>query len=308
MGRIPRFVIALGLALQLGACATSSSVEEDSDSLDELTLEDEVPEAEAQAEAQAETQPSPETPAPVIAAAETPPLTEQVMTPPERSEPVEQAETPATPPADSNLAATQTPPAGASSSVTRTRSGRNHSLPFYLQKRTTLALQLSGNLKNALGTETALSGGTTLSETRGGNLSLEFQPPWTQAIGVIGLGAQFSYYQNTAVTRLLGYGALASYQARFHPNQWVVPVVGYSMNTLNYQLTSGSTGTLSASGLTYGLRFFLSAADPGAAAELYNGFNVSRVYLTLESGTSSASNADLSLSGRTTSFGLRFEL
>jgi len=181
----------------------------------------------------------------------------------------------------------------------RRRSGRNHSIPFYLQKKTWLGVQFSGALSNALGSSSLAA--------KGGTLSIELQPPWTQVIGIIGLGANFSYLKSDSATRLLGYGAQFSYQARWFPNQWVVPVVTYSLNSLQYELAAGASGTLSTPGLTYGARFFLSALDPGAAAEFYNGYKVSRAYLTIETGNTSASNADLSLGGRSTRIGLRFE-
>jgi hypothetical protein len=201
------------------------------------------------------------------------------MNPPER--PNEAAATPSVPPSP------------------RRRSGRNHSIPFYLQKKTWLGVQFSGALSNALGSSSLAA--------KGGTLSFEFQPPWTQVIGIIGLGANFSYFKSEAATRLLGYGAQFSYQARWFPNQWIVPVVTYSLNSLQYALAGGASGTLSTPGLTYGARLFLSALDPGAAAEFYNGYKVARAYLTIETGTQNASNADLSLGGRATTLGLRLE-
>ena len=198
-------------------------------------------------------------------------------------------------------AATDTAPATTPSATPapRRRSGRNHSIPFYLQKKTWLGVQFSGALSNALGSSSLAA--------KGGTLSVELQPPWTQVIGIIGLGANFSYFKSDAATRLLGYGAQFSYQARWFPNQWIVPVVTYSLNSLQYALSGGASGTLSTPGLTYGARLFLSALDPGAAAEFYNGYKVSRAYLTIETGTQNASNADLSLGGRATTLGLRLE-
>ena len=110
-----------------------------------------------------------------------------------------------------------------------------------------------------------------------------------------------------STSRITAYGAQISYQAKWFTNQWIVPVAGYSLDQVNYQLTSGATGTLASPGLFYGAHLSLSALDPDAAAELYSGYDVTRVYLTVELSSRNANDANLALSGKSTSFGLRFE-
>jgi hypothetical protein len=178
----------------------------------------------------------------------------------------------------------------------RPKSGRDHSIPYYLQKRPVFALQLSGVAHE--------------SETLGnaGELALEVQPPWTQVIGVISVGGHLRYHLADAGSRLIGYGVRAAYQAKWFARQWLVPVVGYSYDRTQYSLSGGASGTLASPAVFYGVRFFLSEADPAAAAELYNGLGVSRAYLSFETSEKTAANADLSLAGRATTVGLRFEL
>ncbi len=175
------------------------------------------------------------------------------------------------------------------------KSGRDHSMPYYLQKRPVLAVQLSGVVSEAPTAGNAAE------------LALEVQPPWTQAIGVISVGGHLRYHLAESGSSLIGYGARAAYQAKWFSRQWVVPVVGYSYDRTRYSLEGGASGTLASPALFYGVRLFLSEADPAAAAELYNGMGVTRAYLSLEISQKSASNADLSLAGRSTTVGLRFE-
>lgn len=188
----------------------------------------------------------------------------------------------------------------------RARSNRDHSIPYYLQRRPVLALQIGGALNSALGADSTVAG-ESLDSARSFEISGDFQPPWVQAIGVLAFGVHVKHHIASQVSRITGYGAQAGYQAKWFTNQWVVPMVRYSLETLNYKLTSGTTGSLSAPGLTYGALLFLSAADPAAAAEFYNGYGISRAYLAIETGQKSASNASFTLSGRVTSVGLRFE-
>ncbi len=193
------------------------------------------------------------------------------------------------------------------SRLTRRRSSRDYSTPYYLQKRPLFALQLSGSSRAALGADSVIAG-QALDGARGLETGLEVQPRWIQAVGVISLGLNAGYHRSSAADRLLVYGLRGAYQAKWFTNQWVVPVIGYSMGKVAYKLPSGSSGSIPSAGLFYGLRFFLSAADPDAAAEFYNGYDVSRVYLTLETTQRSGADSNLSLAGRSTSVGLRFEL
>ncbi|MFN7685618.1 MAG: hypothetical protein ACK5QT_09430 [Oligoflexia bacterium] len=186
------------------------------------------------------------------------------------------------------------------------RSGIDHSIPYYLQKRPTWAFQFSGSWTQALGSE-ARAGNSSLTSSRSGELAIEYQPPWVQALGVLSGGVHVRYHSASAAKRLLGYGGRLAYQAKWFTNQWVVPVAGYSLDQVYYELNSGAQGTLANPGIFYGLRFFLSAADPGAAAELYNSLGVTRTYLSVELFDRQASNADLTLSGRTLAIGLRME-
>lgn len=186
------------------------------------------------------------------------------------------------------------------------RSNRDHSIPYYLQKRPIIALQIGGALNSALGAESTIQG-ASLDSTTSVEVSADFQPPWIQAFGVVAVGVHARHHITSQASRITGYGAQAAYQAKWFTNQWVVPVVRYSLDTLNYKLSGGGTGSLSDPGLTYGALLFLSAADPGAAAEFYNGYGISRVYLALETGQKSASDASFVLSGRVTTASLRFE-
>ena len=188
----------------------------------------------------------------------------------------------------------------------RPKSNRDHSVPYYLQRRPSLALELSSALSSALGASSTI-GGTSLSSVRSFEFSGDVQPPFLQAIGVVSLGVHVRHHLTSEASRITGYGAQLGYQAKWFTNQWVVPMVSYSLDTLNYELNSGTQGTLQDPGLSYGVLLCISAADPAAAAEFYNGFGVTRTYLSIQTYQKSASNTDLTLSGRVTSLGLRVE-
>jgi hypothetical protein len=142
----------------------------------------------------------------------------------------------------------------------------------------------------------------------------EYQPQALQSFGVLSVGASLGLYNTSpagaltdSLGGLLSYGYQARYQAYFIRNQWVVPTIGFGGEWVRYNLKSGATGTVSTTGIFYGAMLLLSAFDSATASELYANTGVSRVYLLAEARSRSGSDANLTLSGQSYFFGLRFE-
>jgi hypothetical protein len=196
----------------------------------------------------------------------------------------------------------------------RTRkSARDYSIPYYQQKRPQWALELAAAARSGFGSEGRLAGASS-SGVRSFQILGEYQPLWFQSAGVLGLGVSAGLYSTDPANQvtsnlagLLSYGIQARYEARFIRNQWVVPTIGYAAEWVKYSLRSGASGTVDAGGIFYGAMLLLSAFDEASAAEMYANLGVSRVYLLAESRSREGTDANLTLSGRSYFFGLRFE-
>lgn len=193
------------------------------------------------------------------------------------------------------------------------RSKRDYSVPFYQQKRPQWALELAAAVRSGFGSEGSLTG-TRSDGLRSFQVLGEYQPEWFQSIGVLGVGISAGLYTTDPTNQvtnnlsgLLSYGFQARYQARWIRNQWIVPTIGYSSEWIRYALKSEASGTVNAGGIFYGAMLLLSAFDEGSAAELYASLGVSRVYLIAESRSREGADLNLSLSGHSYFFGLRFE-
>ncbi len=205
----------------------------------------------------------------------------------------------------------EAPPASATRSVRRR--GRDFSVPYYQQKKPRWALQIAASARSALGASSGI-GAADAASLRGLQIQGDYQPEWAQEVGVLAVGASLGVYttspSNTITSSLAGllsYGYNLRYEARYLRNQWVVPTLGFSGDWLRYNLKSGASGTVGSHGLTYGAMILLSALDEASAAEMYNGYGISRVYLLAEGRQRSGSDSALTLAGTSYFFGLRFE-
>jgi hypothetical protein len=134
--------------------------------------------------------------------------------------------------------------------------------------------------------------------------------PW----GSIGLGASIALYNTlplneitSSIGGLASLGYQARYEAQYWPNQWIVPMIGYSGEWVRFQLTNENSGVASTQGLFFGGMLLLSAFDEGAASEMYTNYGISRTYLFAELRNRGGSQDGITFDGRSYFFGLRFE-
>jgi hypothetical protein len=144
-------------------------------------------------------------------------------------------------------------------------------------------------------------------------MEYDYQPAFLQSIGVIGIGPSIAFYPifGTGVTEtafsLWSVGAHIRYQARFFRQQVVVPVVGYNLDYFTYRFRTASNGSMILQGPVFGAWILLNMFEPSSAAQLYVDYKISRSYLVAEMRLLSGSDVNLSITGSSLYFGLRFE-
>lgn len=176
---------------------------------------------------------------------------------------------------------------------------RDRRYPYVQTARPKWALELTGGF--------ALPGGSFAMG--GGALRAEWQPPWTQAGGILSIGPALDY-----TLGLLGggIGGVIRYQARYFRNQPIVPFGGYTaLCYISSTSLADPTAQLSASlvhGPFVGGQIFLNFFDQDAASEFYVDFGILRSYLIAEVRFLQGIAAGLPTANSPTYYaGLRFE-
>jgi hypothetical protein len=169
-------------------------------------------------------------------------------------------------------------------------------------------------------------GGQDINASQAGNpmrafaVEFEYQPSFLQNFGVLGIGPSAGLMPIASTGSILAntdivpstlscwsVGGQISYQARYFREQPLVPFVGYNFQDFTYHFAAGPTGSVIASGPSFGLMFLMNILEPTAAAEFYIDHGISRSYLVAEMKSLSGTDANVSFSGQSYFFGLRLE-
>lgn len=146
------------------------------------------------------------------------------------------------------------------------------------------------------------------------SLSIEYQPPFLQNFGVLSFGPILAAYPalssglTSSFVSLSSIGIQTRYQLRYLKGQYLVPVVGYSLQYFKYQFMDGTAGAIpSVQNAMLGLWIYLNSLEPAAAANLYIDSAIRRTYLVIEAQNMTGKDDVVFLRGVSIFFGLRFE-
>lgn len=149
---------------------------------------------------------------------------------------------------------------------------------------------------------------------QGASIIFEYQPPFVQKYGVLGLGAMASVYNvspSSVLTQsLLSFfsaGAQIRYQAKYFREQPVVPYFGYGFEYFEYQFINANWSNFIRSGPIVGIMFLINAFDHDSAHELFVDSGIARTYIVAETRGSSSGDQTLAISPLDWFFGIRFE-
>ena len=198
------------------------------------------------------------------------------------------------------------------SEVTDTKKRKDSRIPGYTLAPPNWAVQILGSAK-------ALGGKDLVTEqagspTRSAQVSFSYQPPVIQKAGVLSLGVQGGIFPISTDVRVASKvwsvwsaGLDLRYQARYFREQPVVPFLGLTYQRLAYRFESGASGVATLTGPVFGGMVLLNVLEPDAASEFYIRQGILRSYLVAEIQSLSGTSKELSISGRSYFFGLRFE-
>ncbi len=140
---------------------------------------------------------------------------------------------------------------------------------------------------SGLGVGGALPGGSSaeVRSVRGLTTQVEWQPSWIQAIGVIGVGVGLQVYSRLPAggvtpqaTSVWSASLQARYQLKFFEGQWVVPMGGYAVERVQYNL-GGERSFFLAQGPFVGAMILLNPLEPSVAGDAYVSLGIKRTYL-----------------------------
>jgi hypothetical protein len=188
----------------------------------------------------------------------------------------------------------------------------NPRIPYYQQIRPQWGVELGGAAQSLGDSPSIPDLGD--AKLRAISLRFEYQPSFLQGLGVFSLGPSLTAYPvipKTSLTRpivgIWSVGGQIRYQARYFREQPIVPVAGYSYERLSYSLASGTQGSFITKGAFFGGMLLLNIFDPGTTAQFFLNYKVTKSYLLAELHTYSGGDSNITVSGRSVFFGLRFE-
>lgn len=189
----------------------------------------------------------------------------------------------------------------------------NPMIPGYQLERPQWGVEFVASLKALGGTPSIPNLGEDV--IRAFSLQLEYQPPFIQSFGILGIGPSVNFYPPSnppAVAKsavgLFSFGAQTRYQLRYFREQPLVPTAAYNVEFWNYYLVDGTSGRFWAHGPIFGGMLLLNFLDPSSAAEFFVTSGVSRSYAVVEVRLLNGGDEVISFSGYSLYFGLRVEM
>jgi hypothetical protein len=187
-------------------------------------------------------------------------------------------------------------------------------LPSYQTALPEWGVQFSASA-NALGggSNQALTHDQKSNPAYGFSLLSEYQPRFIQKFGVLGIGPALEVFTIRSGANTDGpfsmwsAGGQIRYQARYFREQPIVPVVAYTAEYFNYRFIQGGSGSLFASGPTFGLWILLNILDTNSASQFYTNVGILRSYLVLEYKNLNGSDNNIRFSGGSYYAGVRCE-
>jgi hypothetical protein len=183
-------------------------------------------------------------------------------------------------------------------------------IPGYQLERPMWGFEVTGSA-SALGGTDVLTQSTT---TQAVGIQIDYQPPFLQFLGVIDLGIQGGIFNNAALTETAFtwyyLGVQVRYQLKVFREQPIVPVAGFEYIWTHFNLNTGDVGSGIASGPFFGAWLLMNFFDEGDAAQMYVNNGISRTYVVAElheQTLTSTQDSNVSASGQSLFFGLRFE-
>lgn len=146
-------------------------------------------------------------------------------------------------------------------------------------------------------------------------LELSYQPPVLGSLGVLSLGPTLAIYPTSPENELTStafsiwsLGAAARLQLHLWERPFLVPILGYSAESLGFRFSStGNKGRFFYTGPTFGLMFLLNVVEPNQAGEFYVNEGIARSYLFGEMRQLTGSGNGVKIDGTSVHFGLRLE-
>lgn len=186
----------------------------------------------------------------------------------------------------------------------------------YHSNRPSWGVELSGSGAGAgEGNTTTVQTGNLKRQKMGSvHGQVEYQPVFLQNFGVFGFGPTAGAYILSGLNRegylsdVWSIGGVIRYQARFFPEQAVVPMVSYSVESWNYRMANvDGVQSLTARGPTLGVWVLLNALSSSAGRRAYEDMGLARTYLVAEFRKSKGGDSNLNYDSLAFNLGMRFE-
>ena len=182
----------------------------------------------------------------------------------------------------------------------------------YQHKKPAFGIELATSF-NALG-EQALTPSQGTNPAYAFHLAVEYQPTFIQKYGIVSFGPSIATYPilgervTPSYFSIWSFGGQIRYQARYFHEQPVVPMVGYSFDSLAYNFSDGTYGRVLLQGPVFGAWVLLNFLDRASANQFHIEQGVLRTYLVAEARSLTGNSGKLSIDRYSYYVGLRFEL